>query len=143
MLFSLGADRGTSPKPLDVLTCVKRSGPPKPLIAAIACVILGIVAAGCSSNGSSSAADQAGAGRRVTDAGLSFTIPTGWRRVPLAGLPGADVPLELASFETRGTVRTICDPHRIVRQIPTGGALVQILEASRAALNRERDRLDE
>lgn len=106
-------------------------------------MILGIVAAGCSSSGSGSAADQAGAGRRVTDAGLSLAIPTGWHRVPLAGLPGADVPMELASFEPRGAVRTICDPHRIVRQIPTGGALVQILETSRAALDRERERLDE
>ncbi len=97
---------------------------PKLASVAIACAALAFIAAGCSPG----AADSEG--HRSSGGGLAFTIPSDWQTVRLAGLPSADVPLEAASFRVRGAVRTICDPHRIVDQIPAGGALVQILRSS-------------
>lgn len=91
---------------------------------AIAGAALAIAVAGCSSGAADSEA------HRSSRDGLTVTNPPGWQTVRLAGLPGADVPLEAASFRVRGAVRTICDPHRIVDQIPAGGALVQILRDS-------------
>jgi len=92
--------------------------------AALACAAAAFAATGCSSGVADSEA------HRGSGDGLAFTIPSGWQTVRLAGLPGADIPLEAASFRVRGAVRTICDPHRIVDQIPAGGALVQILRSS-------------
>jgi hypothetical protein len=77
----------------------------------------------------SSASEQAGIeGQRIGDYGLTATVPAGWHRVPLDNLPGAKVPLEIASFRPEGSVRTICNPASIVNQIPPGGALLQILD---------------
>ena len=73
---------------------------------------------------------EAAAARQSSHNGVEATIPPGWHRVRLAGLRGAEVPLEIASTKVDGAVRTICDPHRIVSQIPTGGALLQILQDS-------------
>ncbi len=102
---------------------------PKPLrliCVAITGMLFSCFAAGCAS----SSDNHADAGHRSNGSGVSFTVPAGWHRVPLVNLPGADVPLEIASFNARGGVHTICDPHSIVRQIPAGGALVQILAES-------------
>ncbi len=96
---------------------------------AIGCLLLAGSVAGCGS-GSVDSTASAAANR---DARLSFNLPAGWHRVQLAGLPGAAVPLEIASTNVHGAVRTICDPHRIVAQLPPGGALVQILEESGTA----------
>ena len=97
---------------------------PTLLSAALACVAAAFAVTGCSSGATGSEAHRSSRG------GLAATIPSGWQTVHLAGLPGADIPLEVASFRVRGPVRTICDPHRIVDQIPAGGALVQILRSS-------------
>lgn len=64
--------------------------------------------------------------------GVRALVPPGWRPVALRRLPGARVPLEVASFAAAGEVRTICDPRAIVGQIPPGGALLQILQDSGA-----------
>jgi len=93
---------------------------------AIACLLLIGSVAGCGS----SSADSTASATTNREARLSFTIPAGWHRVRLIALPGAEVPLEISSFRVRGAVTTICDPHRIVSQIPTGGALLQILQDS-------------
>jgi hypothetical protein len=107
------------------------------LIAAIGCLVVAGLAVGCSSGGPDSATAKGEGGRRVSAAGLSFTIPAGWHRVPLSALPGARVPLEIASFEPRGAVQTICDPRQIIGQIPAGGALVQLLANAGTAISRE------
>lgn len=93
---------------------------------AITCIFGSCFAAGCAS----SPTDSTDAAHRSSGSGISFTVPAGWHQVPLVNLPGADVPLEIASFNARGGVHTICDPHSIVSQIPAGGALVQILAES-------------
>ena len=95
----------------------------------ITCISFCCFAAGCAS----SPTDFTEAGHRSSGSGISFKVPAGWHRVPLVNLPGADVPLEIASFNARGGVHTICDPHSIVSQIPAGGALVQILAESGAS----------
>jgi hypothetical protein len=74
--------------------------------------------------------------RDASGGAIAATIPAGWHRVPLAGLPGANVPLEIASFKPRGAVRTICDPNSIVQQIPASGALLQILDDGGPGLPR-------
>jgi uncharacterized protein YjhX (UPF0386 family) len=99
---------------------------PKSSLGAIVFLALSFVATGCES---SSTGDDAAA-QRSSRNGVEATIPAGWHRVPLAGLPGAVAPLEIASFKVDGAVGSICNPHRIVSQIPPGGALLQILQDS-------------
>ncbi|MDX6609148.1 MAG: hypothetical protein QOF85_1073 [Solirubrobacterales bacterium] len=65
-------------------------------------------------------------------------VPAGWHQVPLSHLPGAIVPLQVASFPASGAVRSICDPHAIVKQIPGSGALLQILQDSGSTSRRIR-----
>lgn len=102
---------------------------PKAPIVPIALAILACAVTGC---GSSTADPQseAIAARRSGHNGVMATIPPGWHRVRLASLPGAEVPLEIASFKAAGRVRTICNPQRIAGEIPAGGALLQILQDS-------------
>jgi hypothetical protein len=60
--------------------------------------------------------------------GISVKTPPGWDKVPVR-LPGADVPLEIASAPVHGVVTSICSPgRRILDQIPSRGALVQLLD---------------
>ena len=92
------------------------------IVAALA--LLGAGLSACASAVSSSEA----AGERIGAYGVTASLPAGWHWVPLKNLPGAKVPLELASFRTRGAVRGICTPGSIVDQIPPGGALVQLLD---------------
>jgi hypothetical protein len=99
---------------------------PKLLSIAITGVILISAAAGCS--GGSDGPDVGPA--RSSHNGVMVTIPASWQKVRLVDLPGAEVPLEIATFKVRGGVGTICDPHRTVSQIPAGGALLQILQDS-------------
>jgi hypothetical protein len=97
---------------------------PRLLSIAIACTVTACIPAGCSS-GSAGSRSQ-----RSSHGGLTFTIRSGWQSVPLVNLPGAEVALQIASSKVRGGVGTICDPHRIISQIPAGGALVQVLGES-------------
>jgi hypothetical protein len=97
-------------------------------IVPIALAVLAFAAIGCGSG----AAGELVAAQRSSHDGVEAKIPPGWHRVRLADLPGAEVPLEIASFEVDGAVETICDPLRISSQIPTGGALLQILQDSGA-----------
>lgn len=99
--------------------------PSKPFRAAIACLVLVFAMAGCSSNTKGSGDVT---GHRTTNAGLTFTIPVGWHPVPLVGLSGADVTVEIASSRVKGAVRTICTPGWVRHQLPAGGALLQVLE---------------
>lgn len=90
-------------------------------VLAIAPAALAWLAAGCGSTATDSKA------HRTSHDGLSFTIPAGWHQVPVVRLPGADVVVNVASFSARGGMHTICDPRAITRQIPAGGAVLQIL----------------
>ncbi len=89
-------------------------------------LILGALA-GCSSSTSPGRSME---GHRLGSYGVTAVVPPGWHRVALRHLPGASVPLEVASFPVKGAVQTICDPQAIVGQIPAGGALLQILQDS-------------
>jgi hypothetical protein len=83
--------------------------------------------------GCGGSSEQGPPAREFHAGAISTTIPTGWRAVRLRNVPGADVPLEVASFPLRGAVRSVCDPgHGIVGQIPPGDALVQLLDDTHA-----------
>lgn len=62
--------------------------------------------------------------------GIAVAVPAGWKTVRLRNAPGADVPLQIASFDPHGAaVDDICNPgSRILGQIPAGDALLQLLE---------------
>lgn len=99
----------------------------------LASALLICAVTGCSSSGpsSSGAAEQ-----RLGSYGVTAMVPAAWHWVPLRHLPGASVPLQVASFSPSGAVQTICDPHAIVKQIPAGGALLQILQDSGSTARR-------
>jgi hypothetical protein len=99
----------------------------KALGVALLSTLLATVVAGCTSSEppTSNSADQ-----RLDRYAVTAVVPSGWHQVPLVHLPGAVVPLEVASFPADGAVQTICDPRSIVKQIPAGGALLQILQDS-------------
>ncbi|MFT3863376.1 MAG: hypothetical protein QM729_03820 [Solirubrobacterales bacterium] len=109
----------------------ERSGPRAAGILAL--VLIAIAATGCGAGGG----NDHGSRHRDRGDGVSFVVPPGWHRVPLAGLPGAQVPIEVASFRPRGPVRAICDPRRITGRIPAGGALVQVLATPAAAVGHQ------
>jgi len=100
----------------------------QPLRMAIASALLAGALAGCSSSASTMPEAE---GHRLGNYGVTALVPSGWHRVALRRLPGARVPLEVASFPAEGAVLTICNPQAIVEQIPAGGALLQILQDSR------------
>lgn len=104
----------------------------KALCTGLASALLALAVAGCSSSG----APTSKAGSRLGSYGVTAVVPAGWHWVPLRHLPGAIVPLQVASFRASGAVQTICDPHAIVRQIPAGGALLQVLQDSGSTSRR-------
>jgi hypothetical protein len=105
---------------------------PKPLIAAIVAVSLATALAACSSGTSGTEGESGPAAWQSSHDGVTATIPAGWHRVPLANLPGAEVPLQVASAAVDGSVLSkICGyPRAIMGQLPSDGALLQVLEAS-------------
>lgn len=97
----------------------------KALCAALASALVVILAVtGCSS----SRVPTSGSERRLGSHGVTAVVPAGWHRVHVTQLPGAIIPLQVASFPVNGAMQTICDPRTIVRQIPAGGAVLQILQ---------------
>jgi hypothetical protein len=96
----------------------------KALCGGLASALLALAVTGCSSTG----APTSEAGDRLGSHGVTAVVPASWHRIPLGHLPGAIVPLQVASFPARGAVQSICDPHSIVKQIPVGGVLLQILQ---------------
>jgi hypothetical protein len=94
-------------------------------------IALGVIAVAAIMTGCGGGASEDGRAAREYHAGggISAVIPAGWHKVALKKLPGADVPLEIASFHLRGAVTDICNPgRRITDQIPAGDALVQLLD---------------
>lgn len=92
-------------------------------------LILVAVLSGCSpeSGQQESSVSSQAKSFRDSNTGLEATIPAGWSHVRTHNLPGAQIPLQVASFETARQVTGICQPGKIKEEIPTGGALVQIL----------------
>jgi hypothetical protein len=92
--------------------------------ASIALTLVSIALSACAS-----AVGEPGAvSDRVGRYGVTASTPEGWHHVPARGLPGAKIPLQIASFAPRGAVRTICRPGALIAQIPPGQAVVQILD---------------
>lgn len=112
--------------------CVGHVSTPKALCAGLVSVLLALAVTGCSFSG----ATTAKVGSRLGSYGVTAVVPAGWHPVLLRHLPGAIVPLQVASFAASGAVQTICDPRVIVRQIPAGGALLQILQDSGSTSRR-------
>jgi hypothetical protein len=106
----------------------------KLLVAVIASLALSVTLVACSSGttGSGSGSGSELAGWQSSHNGVTATIPAGWHRVPLVDLPGAEVPLQIASAAVHGGVLSkICGyPRALMSQIPSGGALLQILQDS-------------
>src|SRR5262249_48248803 len=106
----------------------------RPLLAIVS-ALLSCSITGCSSSEPGVSAPEA---KHLGGYGVTATVPAEWHWVPTRHLPGAIVPLEIASFRASGAVRTICAPQAIVKQIPSGGALLQILEESGSTARRAR-----
>jgi hypothetical protein len=104
---------------------------------AIGCGVLAWIALGCGGSGDSESPTV----RIEHHGGVSATVPADWKPVRLHSAPGADVPLQVASFDPYGAeVNDICNPgSRILRQITAGDALIQLLEdhPSNARIRRE------
>lgn len=90
----------------------------------LAAALLPIVVSACAS----ASGGQVAEGKRVGRYGVTVVVPDGWHRVPVQGMPGAKIPVEVASFRPASAVRSICQPGPVVGEIPPGGALVQILD---------------
>lgn len=101
-----------------------------------AILVLALAAAGtlASCSGDNGKADPFTAdsevGHRDPGTGLQVAIPSGWHQVGSHNLPGATIPLQVASFETERRVTSICRPGKILDEMPTDGVLLQILDNS-------------